>query len=679
MAKKPNIKRQPSFESNPYNPLHKLYKQLTRMFSGPLASYKMPQVNLAKRKDLNRHKFQSPTGLQFKKEQSSSPIDYLYTRNVANLGRMERYQEVDLMDIASPEINTTLDIYAGEITSYTEFSPVLKITSNNDEIKDLLDHLFYDILDISQNLFHWVRSCVKYGDMFLYLDIDEEIGIKAFIGIRPSEIERLEGLDEENPNYVRFQWNSAGQEFESWQMAHFRILGDDKYAPYGVSVLNGARRIYRQLDLLENYIISYRLVRSGEKRLWKIDAQGIPLESREAYVNQTISNIKENTIVDSDSGRADKRYSPFASVEKDIFMVVNGPNSATAVETLGSNSYTGDVDDIKYFRDKLFSSLKVPAAYLSQMDSVEDKGSLAQKDLMFGKTVLRIQNSIIAELKKIAQIHLYINGYRGNDLIDFQLKLNNPSRIAEMQELEQLRTRSDVAASLAEGYFGKEFIWKKIFGLSDREIVEQINSMYTDMKRDVLMQQLTEANTTDGGIGPGGGGGPNEEMGSAGLVEPEDGPKESDGILLSKPTDDEIGSLKSDIEAEYQQPAESKTGQEAKRNEEYYTSGSKGHGYTRELHDRRRTSGPRKKQMQAKYSGMKTSNSLKNAFKGYMGLKALSAGIIPESVEDPEDNEITEDLNTINENKQLIKEEKESKNKINNELMKDLTKYFGKK
>jgi hypothetical protein len=662
--KKPDLKKfKNSPPENPYNPLNPLYKRMTKFFSGPINTYKVPQAVLNKRRDLNKYEFTSAEGLPFKKKDSSSPIDYLYSRVLGNIGRLERYQDFDAMDF-TPEINSALDIYASEITTYTEFSPMLKITSNNDEIKQIIRSLFDDVLNIHDNLFSWVRAMCKYGDFFLYLDMDEKSGVKSFVGFRPSEVERLEGIDESNPNYIRFQWNSGGLSFENWQMIHFRVLGDDRFFPYGCSVLAGARRIFKQLDLLENAVISYRIVRSSEKRVFYIDVASIPPEDVEQYINRIVSNIKENTVVDAETGRADKRYNPQHSVEKDYFLAVRGSTTGTKIESLPGGAYTGDVDDIKYFRDKLFSALKIPGAYLAQTDSVEDKMSLAQKDLMFGRTIMRIQNSVVAELRKVAMIHLYFLGFRGKDLLDFDIKLNNPSKIAELQELEHFKTRAELASSLTEGFFSKEYIYKKIFGLSDLEILEQRTGIFHDAKTQILLQQLSEVNTSEGGGGPAGGlSSPSEDFGSAGIVEPEDiSAPGGEGILKASPSEEEVGEIKSGIESEgggggEAPPPETKTGEEAKRNETYFTDRSKGKAYTKVNHDHRTSSGPRKKQNKSAYSDSLASNSFKNIFNGALGMKSFGRGIIPDSMDVQSSNDIKKILDNfdmIKQNKELI-------------------------
>ena len=291
----------------------------------------------------------------------------------------------------------------------------------------------------------------------------------------------MEGEDPTNPNYVQYQWNSAGMTFENWQIAHFRILGNDKYSPYGTSVLDPARRIWRQLVLMEDAMMAYRIVRSAERRVFYVDVGNIAPQDVETYVQKTITSMKRKQVVDANTGRVDLRYNPL-SVEEDYFIPVRGGESSK-IETLPGGQFTGDIDDVKYLRDKMFSALKVPSAYLtSDSETVEDKTTLSQKDVRFARTIQRLQRVVIAELEKIGIIHLYTLGFRGDDLVSFRLKLNNPSKVAELQELEHWKTKFDIAGCATENFFSRRCIAQNIFNLSEEDFVRNQREMFHDRK-----------------------------------------------------------------------------------------------------------------------------------------------------------------------------------------------------
>lgn len=487
---------------NPVNTQSSLFKSLTRLFSGPIVTYRSQSGRKIRRQHLDKYasRFKTASGQQFKK-QTYNPLDTIAANAIANQRRSERYIDFDQMEYM-PEIASSLDIYADEMTTFSALRPMLSINCSNEEIKAVLDLLYHNILNIEYNLFGWCRTMCKYGDFMLYLDIDDKMGVQSAIALPLSEVERLEGLDSTNPNYIQYQWNSAGMTFENWQVAHFRILGNDKYVPYGSSVLEPARRIWRQLTLMEDAMMAYRVVRSSERRVFKIDVGAIPPQDVEGYMQKIVTQLKRHSIVDKDTGRVDLRYNPL-SIEEDYYIPVR-QGSATDIQNLAGGTNTTEIDDIKYLRDKLFSALKVPQSYLSMGEgATEDKTTLAQKDIRFARTVQRLQRTVIHELEKIGIIHLYTLGFRGDDLINFKLALNNPSKIAELQEIEHWKAKFDIAGAATEGYFSRRWVTENIFNMSHEEFARNQREMYYDRKHDSSLQSVAEAQA--GGAGPGGG------------------------------------------------------------------------------------------------------------------------------------------------------------------------------
>ena len=489
---------------NPTNPQSELFKALTRMFSGPIINYRSQSGRRIRKQHLDKYssRFKSASGQQFKKS-IYNPLDNIATAAIANQRRVERYVDFDQMEYM-PEIASSLDIYADEMTTYSDLRPMLNIRCPNEEIKAVLTILFDQVLNVQYNLFGWSRTMCKYGDFFLYLDIDDKFGVKSVIALPPQEIERLEGQDATNPNYIQYQWNSAGMTFENWQVAHFRILGNDKQIPYGTSILEPARRIWRQLTLMEDAMMAYRVVRSSERRVFKIDVGAIPPQDVEQYMQKIVGQLKRHSVVNPDTGRVDLRYNPM-SIEEDYFIPVRA-GSVTDIQSLAGAQNITAIDDIKYLRDKLFSALKVPQSYLTMGEgATEDKTTLAAKDIRFARTIQRLQRVIIAELTKIGIIHLYTLGFRGDDLLSFDLHLNNPSKIAELQELEHWKTKFDIAASATEGYFSRRWIAENIFSMSHDEFIRNQREMYYDRNHDAQLQQVAEEAAAGGG-GLGGGG-----------------------------------------------------------------------------------------------------------------------------------------------------------------------------
>lgn len=506
-----------------------VWKRLTRLFrSGPVIRHKIAAGE----------KYSEPQGTAraYKKEISS-----LYVHSLASYGqyeRLSRYADYSEMEF-TPEIASALDIYADEVTAKNEHGEVLQIVTKNDEIKQVLETLFYDVLNIEYNIWSWVRNLVKYGDFVLFVDAKESNGVLNMLPIPINEIEREEGYDKNDPFAVRFRWLTQGNMIlENWQIVHVRMLGNDNFLPYGSSIIEPARRIWRQLILIEDAMLVYRIVRSPERRVFKIDVGNIPPEQVEQYIEKVKGALKRQQVVDPSTGRVDLRYNPL-SVDEDYFIPIRGDRSSD-ISTLAGGQFTGDIDDVQYIQNKLFSALKIPKAYLSYEAELGSKATLAQQDVRFARTIDRIQKIVVSELSKIAIIHLFLHGYKGEDLVDFELKLANSSIIAEQQYLELWRTKLEIASSAQEGVFDREFIWKRIFKLSDEEIDNIREGKKFDKIEDLYLEQV-QLPGMDAGIPEGDEGGEGDLPSTLGGAPPgggeepppggEEGPPEGAGAL----------------------------------------------------------------------------------------------------------------------------------------------------
>ena len=632
--------------NNPKNHNSPLFKKLTKLFSGPIVNFRAQKPTRERKFQLDKYasKFNSLQGLGYKKN-TYNPFDSLRAGNMAVQGRAERYVDFEQMEFY-PELASALDIFADEMTTFTEVSKLLKIQCPNEEIKNILDTLFYKTLNIESNLFNWARTMCKYGDFFLYLDTDEVLGVRNAIGLPSQEIERLEGQDETNPNYLQFQWNAGGLTFENWQIAHFRILGNDKYNPYGTSVLDPARRIWRQLILVEDAMMASRVIRAPDRKVYEIDVSGIPPEDVEQYMQRVISQMKRHQVVNDETGQVDLRYNPL-SVEEDIYIPVRA-GSLSKVTPLAGQKGIDSIDDIKYLKNKLFAAIKIPGAYLSQSESEkEDKSTLAQKDIRFARTVQRLQRAMLSEMEKIGIVHLYTLGFRGDDLISFKLVLNNPSRIAMMQELEGLRTKIDVASSANSlGFFSRQYISEKIFGFSDEDFEKMERQRYYDKRVDAAIEASAQDTPTAGdmsGLGgqslsteptggletamppaPGSLGTEMTKPAPEGEEAPEQKPEEASPLLAAPPPEAPAKRDYNAVQREGDKPVKVEYADGS-----YVTLGSKGKKYKPTITDKRENRGPMSRHVKSLWGNQTYgSNSKRNTFGfGYVTSDRLAKGI----------------------------------------------------
>ena len=386
----------------------------------------------------------------------------------------------------TPEISAALDIYSEESTTTNEDGFILQIYSESKRIKSVLADLFNNNLDINTNLPMWTRNTCKYGDNFVYLKLDPEKGIIGCQQLPTIEIERHEvgvtakiTLDitqekDENKKALHFTWKNRNMEFQSWEIAHFRLLGDDRKLPYGTSMLEKARRIWKQLLLSEDAMLIYRTSRAPERRMFKVFVGNMNDDDVEAYVNRVANKFKREQVVDSKTGNVDMRFNQMA-VDQDYFIPVRDPAAPDPITTLPGATNLSEIADIEYIQKKLLTALRVPKAFLGFEEVVGDGKNLSLQDIRFARTINRIQKSMIAELNKIAIVHLFLLGFE-DELQNFTLGLSNPSTQADLLKIdvwkEKVLLYKDLVADPGNGIQPTSSTWAKkhIFGWSDEEI-----------------------------------------------------------------------------------------------------------------------------------------------------------------------------------------------------------------
>ena len=439
--------------------------------------------------------------------------------------RLELFRDYDVMDM-DPIIASALDIYSDECLVPSEYGKVLTIKSNNENIKKILENLFYDILNVEFNMWSWTRNMCKYGDFFLRLEISPEYGIHLVHPISPYELTRIEGSDPKNLNYVKYQHDGmgGGMEYENFEIAHFRLLSDSNFLPYGKSMIEPARRVWKQLSLMEDAMLIHRIMKAPEKRIFSIDVGNIAPSEVDAAMQKIITQVKKVPYIDEKTGDYNLRFNLNNMVE-DFYLPVRGGDSGTKIDTLPGMEFTG-IDDLEYVRNKMMAALKIPKAFLGYDESISGKATLAAEDVRFARTIGRIQRILVSELTKIAIVHLYVQGYQDASLVDFELELSNPSTIFEQEKLEIWQNKVNLASDMMESnMFSKKWLYNTIFNISGDDIEELQQDVIKDKKEAWRIQQITDEGsdpslTIGGGEsgegGGGGGGGGGGDMGGGG-------------------------------------------------------------------------------------------------------------------------------------------------------------------
>ena len=429
--------------------------------------------------------------------------------------RTQLYSDYEAMD-TDAIIASALDILSDESTLKNEMGEVLQIKSSDETLQKILYNLFYDVLNIEFNLWMWIRQMNKYGDFFLKLEIAEKFGVYNVIPYTAYNVVREEGINKESGQAeVKFKFDPDGLSgggqyggyfgglessggnskntraifFDNYEIAHFRLLSDVNYLPYGRSYVEPARKLFKQYTLMEDAMLVHRIARAPEKRIFYINVGSIPPAEIENFMQKTITKMKRTPYIDQQTGDYNLKYN-MQNMLEDFYIPVRGNDTATKIETTQGLQYDG-ITDVEYLRDKLFAALKIPKAFLGYDENTDGKATLAAEDIRFARTVERIQRIVLSELYKIAVVHLYTQGYDGDDLVNFELNLTTPSIIYDQERIALMKEKMDLATSMIDSkLFPSDYVYDHLFHLSEDDYSEFRDLVREDSKRKFRNTQL---------------------------------------------------------------------------------------------------------------------------------------------------------------------------------------------
>jgi len=430
-------------------------------------------------------------------------MPYNPTMNYQTL-RIQLYTDYEAMDTESI-IASALDILSDEATLKNEAGEVIQIRSADENIQRILYNLFYDILNIEFNLWTWVRNMSKYGDFYLHLDIAEKFGIYNVTPMSVYDMVREEGMDPQNPSYVCFKidpmviaaggMNSRVQDrdgkikFENYEIAHFRLLTDANYLPYGRSFIEPARKTYKQYILMKDAMLLHRITRAPEKRIFYVDIGNLPPAEVDGYMEKLKQKMKKTPYIDQNTGEYNLKYN-MMNIMEDFYIPQRGASSNTKIDTLKGLEYNA-IEDVAFLRDELLAALKVPKAFFGFEKDLTGKATLAAEDIRFARTVERIQRIVLSELYKMALVHLYVQGYDGESLANFELSLTNPSTIYEQEKIALWKEKVSLSKDLLDtNLISSDWIYDNIFKFSEDQYDDLRDLVIEDKKRLFRLGQI---------------------------------------------------------------------------------------------------------------------------------------------------------------------------------------------
>jgi hypothetical protein len=407
--------------------------------------------------------------------------------------RLMMFRDYELMD-QDPILHSALDLYSEECAIRNEFGEIVKIKCEDEEINEVLHNLFYNVLNVNFNLRSWVRSFVKYGDFFMKLNIVDKLGIVDTVTMSPYDVTRVEEVNKStgkiDTKYAIEGYKFRG-ELQPYEMAHFRLQSDINFLPYGKSAIEGARRVWKQLNLAEDAMLIHRIIRAPQKRVFSIEVGNLNANEVDPYMKNMINSMKKVPLIDEQTGDYNLKYN-IQNITEDFYLPVRNGESGNKIDTLEALG-NETIEDIEYFKNKMFAALRIPKAWLGFEESVGSKSLLSAEDVRFARTIENMQAVIVGELTKIAKIHLFAQGYNEDDLESFTISLNSPSIVYEQEKLELWKGRIELADSIRAGkMLSEKWIYENIYQMTSNEIESQKEEVLNDAHRDHRLTQIVE-------------------------------------------------------------------------------------------------------------------------------------------------------------------------------------------
>jgi len=439
------------------------------------------------------------------------------------LNRRRRYKEYEEMD-EYPEVGAAFDIYADDATQKGARAERWTIQSESKMVVDEVEALF-EQTRMTKFLWDIIRNTVKYGDCFceLVLDVNKpEEGIKKIKILNPNWIIRVENefgylkkFLQEIPNLESMQYSEVGGdatdrpvkyiELDKNQIVHYRLhTSDPVFYPYGKSIAALCMRVFRSLKMMEDAMMIYRLSRAPERRIFYVDTGNLPTSKAEMYIERLKQKFKKEKYYNTPKNTVDSRFNPM-SMDEDFF-VPSKNGRGTKIDTLPGATNLGEIEDVRYYRDKLLAALKVPKDYIVEKDSSpERKANLSQLDVKFARTIQRVQVDIETGLENMAKRHLQLRGFPAALIKKVRIRLPEPSDMSAKRKLDLDEQKTRVIAAVQQlALFSKDEIYREYYDMTPEEITVMKSEM-EEQQAEEMEQQQEQAMLTGQAPAPGGG------------------------------------------------------------------------------------------------------------------------------------------------------------------------------
>lgn len=439
--------------------------------------------------------------------------------------RQEKYRDYAEM-AEDAAISSALDIYADEGTQADSVDHhIVKVEGEDEDVNAELERLLFQVLRIDAKGWDMMRRLVTYGDAPFEIKFR-----KDFRGVY--DIQRIDhrrfDRNEENGKLIGFKlrqavydpkrtgktmgWaGGAGNQGQEISLNPFRVihwrLPDGSDSIYGRSIMEAARRTWRQVRLMEDSIVIYRISRGAERRVFYVNVGNLAEDEAEGYIRNLMAKFRKKSFINPRTGEIDEKANPLAW-DEDFYIPIQDNKDNTRIEQLPGGQNMGEIEDLKWFRQKIDAELKIPSSYLSRDGAFDTKAGLSQQDIRFSRTVERVQRAFIEGLNKLCYIHLMLRGFNFRQITSFTLRMTPPSALAELLRLDAMSAKLEIVATARSTEVLPDiYILTEIMGFGEDEANELLQLKLQQDQQKAQAEAAAQGAAAGGGLGGMGPGG----------------------------------------------------------------------------------------------------------------------------------------------------------------------------
>lgn len=415
---------------------------------------------------------------------------------------MARYADGENMN-EYPETRAAHEYFSQDSTQPNSKGKTIWVHSPDDALKGMANDMLQKRIRIEDKIYPIAYNLCMYGNAFEEVMAVKDRGVVDLAQLPPPTMRRIEREDGALVGFAQDvtmklttdmadllkrsrqnDWPDHVATFRSWQVIHWRYRPTSRMSPYGYSVTDGARWIWKRLVMMEDAMLIYKLTRAPARFVWYVDVGQRPDDEVESILRQAKMSVKKKKFVDPRKNQINMRFNPLAN-DEDIFLAMRNGQELTRVDILQGPDYQA-IDDVEYMRKKMLSVIKVPREYLGEDSTIPGRAVLSNEDVRAARVSLGIQRELRSGFETLIRIDQAARGVPIALDLDFDVMMQAPSGIYELAAMEVNNARADYAMRVRD-FMSQRWILRNVFNFSASEIEQLEKERKAEQEQQMAM------------------------------------------------------------------------------------------------------------------------------------------------------------------------------------------------